>query len=274
VPIAIGALTVFFAPQKYRTSWVYALFMPWVPCLLLGGLVLLFGWEFIICVVMALPIFLTMASFGGLVVAAIFKNSENKKLQNTMLGAVLLLPYLVTPLEKRLPPPVSIRTVETQIEIQANPETVWRNVIAVPEIREAEQSFGFFHLIGLPRPVEATLSHEGIGGIRSASFEEGLTFTETINHWENQRSIRFQIKVNPGAAPVRAPLNQIGGKYLDVFEGGFLIEPVGNDRVILHLSSQHRLATTFNFYGGLWTDWVMRDLQNYILRVIKARSEA
>lgn len=274
VPVAIGALTVFFAPKKYKTSWLYALFMPWAPCVLLGSAVLLFGWEFIICVIMALPIFLTMASFGGLVMAAIFKNSQKTVTQNTMLGLILALPYLITPIEKQLPPPDSIRTVETQIEIQAGPETVWRNVIAVPEIKESEQGFSLFHLFGLPHPIEATLAHEGIGGIRNARFEDGLAFTETINHWEEGKGIGFEIKVNPGAAPARAPLNQIGGKYLDVFEGGFTIEPRGADRVILHLSSRHRLSTTFNFYGGLWTDWVMRDLQNYILRVIKNRCEA
>jgi hypothetical protein len=101
-----------------------------------------------------------------------------------------------------------------------------------------------------------------------------LTFTETINYWDEGNSIRFEIKVNPGVVPAHAPLNQIGGKYLDVFEGGFTIESRGADRVILHLSSRHRLSTPFNFYGGLWTDWVMRDLQNYILRVIKNRCEA
>jgi len=273
VPLAIGALTVFFAPKQYRGSWLYALFMPWVPCLLLGAAVLLFGLEFIICVVMALPIFFTLASFGGLAMLAILKSIENKAAQNTMLGLILVLPYLIVPAEKQLPPPDSIRTVETHIEIQADPATVWRNVVTVPEISEAEQRFSLFHLLGLPRPIEATLSHEGIGGIRSARFEEGLAFVETINQWEEQRAIRFQIKVTPSAS-VKPPLTQIGGKYLDVFEGGFRIEPIDNDRAILHLSSQHRLSTTFNFYGGLWTDWVMRDLQNYILGVIRARCEA
>jgi hypothetical protein len=273
VPMAIGALTVFFAPKQYKTSWLYALFMPWAPCVLLGGAVLLFGWEFIICVVMALPIFFTLSSFGGLIMMAIFKSSQNKAAQNTMLGLVVVLPYLITPLEKQLPPPDSIRTVETQIEIQADHDTVWRNVVSVPEIRESEQSFSLFHLLGLPRPIEATLSYEGIGAIRNAKFEEGLAFSEIIQQWEDQEQIRFQIEVAPSVS-VQPPLTQIGGQYLDVFEGGFTIEPIGDDRVILHLSSQHRLSTTFNFYGGLWTDWVMRDLQNYILRVIKARCEA
>lgn len=274
VPAAIGALTVFFSPKQYKTSWLYGLFMPWVPCVLLGALVLLFGWEFIICVVMALPIFFTLASFGGLITVALLRNSQKSSIQNSMLGLILVLPYLIVPLEKQLPPADSIRSVETQIKIQANPETVWRNVVAVPEIKADEQSFSLFHLLGLPLPVEATLSHEGVGGIRNARFDDGLAFTETINHWEEGHSIRFEIKVNPGAVPTRAPLKQIGGKYLDVFEGGFTIEPQGADQVILHLSSRHRLSTTFNFYGGLWTDWVMRDLQNYILRVIKNRCEA
>ncbi len=274
VPAAIGALTVFFAPKKYKTSWWYALFAPWIPCLVLGFVVAILSWEVWICVVMALPIFLTMSSVGGLIMALIFRSGPKPATQNTMLGLFLVLPYLITPLENQLPPPDSIRPVETQIEIQADPETVWQNVIAVPEIQPAEQHFSLFHWLGLPRPVEATLSHEGVGAIRHASFEEGLAFIETINEWEEQRSIRFTIEVERGPTPLRPPLPQIGGKYLEVFEGGFRIEPVSADRVILHLSSQHRLSTHFNFYGGLWTDWVMRDLQNYILGVIKARSEA
>jgi hypothetical protein len=32
-------------------------------------------------------------------------------------------------------------------------------------------------------------------------------------------------------------------------------------QVLLHLSSKHRLSTRFNAYGGLWTDFIMSDLQ-------------
>ncbi|MFN8457010.1 MAG: hypothetical protein U0401_20485, partial [Anaerolineae bacterium] len=211
---------------------------------------------------------------GGLLMVLIFRNNQKSAVQNSMLALVLVLPYLITPLENQLPPPDSIRTVETQIEIQADPATVWQNVATVPLITATEQHFSLFHWLGLPRPLEATLSREGVGGIRHASFEEGLAFEETIYEWQAQKSIRFSIEVKPEAAPLRPPLGQIGGKYLNVFDGGFWIEPLGPERVMLHLSSQHRLSTHFNFYGGLWTGWVMRDLQNYILSVIKARCEA
>lgn len=273
VPVAIGALTVALSPKKLKIEWWYGLLAPWLPCLLLGGVVVLLQWEVFICVIMALPIFLTMSSVGGLLMVLLFRHNQKSAVQNSMLGLILILPYLITPIEKQLPLPDSIRTVETRIEIQANPATVWKNVVTVPLITAAEHHFSLFHWLGLPRPVEATLSHEGIGGIRHALFEEGLTFEETIYEWQEQKSIRFTIEVKSQVAPLRPPLEQIGGKFLKVFDGGFWIEPVGSERVILHLSSQHRLSTSFNFYSGLWTDWVMRDLQNYILSVIKARCE-
>jgi hypothetical protein len=42
----------------------------------------------------------------------------------------------------------------------------------------------------------------------------------------------------------------------------------------LHLSSRHRLSTRFNFYAGVWTDFIMHDLQQAILSVIRQRAEA
>lgn len=53
----------------------------------------------------------------------------------------------------------------------------------------------------------------------------------------------------------------------------YRIEQVSENQVILHLSSRHRLSTRFNFYAGLWTDFIMRDIQGNILRIIKNRSE-
>ena len=43
--------------------------------------------------------------------------------------------------------------------------------------------------------------------------------------------------------------------------------------IVLHLASDQRLSTGFNFYSHWWTEWLMNDLQSYILRIIKARAE-
>ena len=65
----------------------------------------------------------------------------------------------------------------------------------------------------------------------------------------------------------------IGGPYFDVLEGSYKIERAEEGKVKLHLSSVHRLSTRFNFYSGVWTDFIMRDIQNSILEVIKHRCQ-
>ena len=65
----------------------------------------------------------------------------------------------------------------------------------------------------------------------------------------------------------------IGGKYFDVLSGTYWIEDIGSGNVVLHLSSSQRLSTRMNFYSHFWTGFLMADLQNYILSILKKRCE-
>jgi hypothetical protein len=53
-----------------------------------------------------------------------------------------------------------------------------------------------------------------------------------------------------------------------------VIEALLDGVVRLHLSSDHRLSTDFNWYARLWTDAIMRDIQTTILQVIRSRCES
>lgn len=275
MPFAVGALTVVAAPPELRTSWAYAILSPWLACVALTIVTAALALEAIICLIMAVPILLVMSSFGGVLTCVAFRvQRDARRPQGAFLLTLALLgPYVLTPLEQQGPAPDSLRTVHTQIVIAADSETVWRNIIRVPVIRPEEQGFSAFHLLGLPKPREATLSHEGVGGIRDATFEGGLTFLETVTEWEHQRGLRFTIEVDR-TAPLPAPMGAIGGRYFDVLEGSYRMEPLGDGTILLHLDSRERVSTRFNGYAGLWTDFIMADLQGYILRVIKARCEA
>jgi hypothetical protein len=237
---------------------------------------MLFNWEFWICVFIALPIFLVMSSLGGLAVFVYFKLSKKSGASEAGLMSLLLLaPFAITPLENQFLAQDSFRVVHSQIEINADPETVWRNIIRVPEISAAERRFSFFHLAGLPSPVQATLTFDGVGGVRRGQWEDGLAFIETISDWRLYESYTMQMEAETGQLkPSPLPLHEIGGRYFDVIEGKYSLEPVGEDKVILHFNSTHRLSTGFNFYAGLWTDFFMGDVQNYILQIVKARCEA
>jgi hypothetical protein len=75
-------------------------------------------------------------------------------------------------------------------------------------------------------------------------------------------------------APMPPPLAGVGGRYFDILDGEFRLSPRPDGTVLLELTSRQRVSTRFNPYAGLWTDWIMRDLQENILAVIEARAEA
>ncbi|MCC6272961.1 MAG: hypothetical protein IT572_05800, partial [Deltaproteobacteria bacterium] len=255
-------------------SWWFRVFMPWAPVGLLALLSLVFAWEGAICVLMVLPSFLIMASLGG-VLYGIVRDTRGAKLGFAALAALVAFPFLFAPVENRLDTPSDYRHVETSIDIAAAPEAVWPEIVEVRKFRPEEHGFAWVHAIGFPRPVEATLSHPGVGGVRRARFEGDVLFVETVDRWEPGKALSFNIAADPDSIP-QTTLDEhvtVGGPFFDVLKGAYQIEPLAKGGVRLHLRSDYRLTTPFNFYSSLWTDFVMRDVQNYILRIIRRRAE-
>ena len=273
VPLALGALTVHFAAPQGPWRWVTWLLLPWASCLLFLAAIAGLALEGLICIVMAAPIFLFLASLGGLVVGLLQRESDSARSGITV-TALALLPFLASPLEQRTATPVERRRVETTVRIHASPEVVWRNVVRVPVIGHDELPSSAFDMLGIPLPVEATLDHDGNGALRTARFESGLVFKETVTEWKAGRTLGFDIAVDRDTLSPRLLDRHVavGGEYFDVLHGQFALEPAG-DGVVLRLVSVHRLSTRLNAYAGLWTDAVMADLQRRICDVIRRRAE-
>ncbi len=279
VPLALGVLTAALCPkdpqiQPYR--WVYWIFMPPLSALLLMLGTIALAWEGWICIVMAGPIFLVMSVLGGVAWGLVDTFLLSPRAAKGVVASCVIAPFLLGPLENRLPSPTALRDVETVVTIEAPAEVVWGQVVRVPAIRREEAPDGFFQKIGIPRPHEATLSHDGIGGLREASFEGGILFHEVITEWEEKRRLGFDIRVDHASVSpdVLDQHVRVGGPFFDVLHGTFVLEAQGPKRTVLRLSSRHRLSTRFNFYSSFWTDAVMQDIQQRICHVIQQRSEA
>lgn len=273
VPFVIGFITISEAEDRDRTSMRDWIFVPWIPTLLACFLAVLFRLEGAICLIFAIPITLFGASIGG-VAAGLLARRERNANRSTLAG-VALVPLLLAPIESTRQAPLQIRTVTSQIRIHTSAAKVWKNIERVPAISPTELNPTWAQRIGFPRPIEATLSYEGIGGVRHASFEHGLLFVETITDWQPSNRLAFRIKADTDHIPPTT-LDEhvtIGGCYFDVLDGEYRIEPLGTGEVLLHLTSHQRLSTDFNGYAGLWTDAVMQSLQTSILRVIQHRCE-
>jgi hypothetical protein len=274
VPFAMGYLSVtqylnaLPKDQKPTHKWI---FLPAQSVFLTMLVSVLVQWEGYICLIFAGPIMLFTSLLGGMTARQAW-DKRSRRGQSTI--SAMILPFCLILIENQIPLPGEIRTVNTEILIHAPSQAVWDNIKSVRAISSDELPPSWINRIGFPKPIAATLSHEGIGGVRQASFTGGLVFTETVHQWKPNHDLAFSIRANTDAIP-RTTLDEhvtIGGPFFDVLDGEYRLEP-RPDGVLLHLSSRQRLSTHLNPYASLWTDAVMRAIQNQILIVIRKRCE-
>jgi hypothetical protein len=272
VPLGIGALTVALAPASMKGSWLYAVFAPWAACALVGVLVLILMIEAWICVAMGLPIFFVMSSVGGALMRWWVMQRQDRE-HSSLLGLLLLLPFLVSPLEAKWQPPTVLREVKSSVLIAAPVETVWDKFIAVPEIQPNEERFAWFRVAGLPYPVEATLTTPGIEGVRYASYDNGMKVIEPVQVWELYERYRFGVLLDPESNQGTPLWSDVAGEHLQVQWVEYRIEGATEGQVRLHLTSHYALSTPVNLYATGWVDFLLGDFQYYILGIVKRRAE-
>jgi hypothetical protein len=273
-PFTIGWICTAGSRADERSHWAAWIFAPWLAILLSFVILFLAAIEGAICIIMATPIALAIGSLGGIAGGLAARSRILSSRSTTLCLAVL--PLLLPGFEMQRTAPLDTRTVSTSIRIHAPAAVVWNNVKTVPRIDHSEIQPTWTHAIGFPLPVEATLDHDGVGGVRHATFEGGLLFVETIDEWEPGQRIGFTIAADTAHIPPTT-LDEhvtIGGRFFDVLDGEYRLEPLANGDILLHLRSRQRLNTDFNAYAALWTDAVMRNLQQSILEVVKHRCEA
>jgi len=249
----------------------YWLALPWLSVLITMVVAVVVKWEGLICLIFAVPVMLIMSLLGGVLAMVMARRLRHRAAGRLSACA---LPLLVILMESHIPSPWTIRTVETDTLIHAPAGVIWDNIKSVRAIAPAELPGSWVTRIGFPKPVAATLSHAGVGGVRKASFTGGVLFTETVTRWEPESDLEFSIRANTNSIPPTT-LDEhvrIGGTFFDVLDGEYRLEPRA-DGVWLRLISRERLSTHFNPYAGVWTDAVMRSIQNEILEVIRDRCE-
>lgn len=272
LPTVIGALTIYLSDKTKAEKLSYRIFMPWVPVLLFLVITLAFAIEGWACWLMVLPVFLLAASIGGLIGGYFKLKKRNDKLN---ISLFIMLPFILAPLESLINEIPATYEAYTFIDIHSEADNIWDHVTRVNEISEEDDTGWLNRFLGFPRPVTAKLDFEGVGAYRKAIFTNGLVFHETVTEYADNRIMVFDIKAYPHQIP-STTLDEhvvIGGDYFDVLKGMYELEDLGNGTKRLHLSSTFEMKTTFNIYAGWWGKWIMKDIQNNILNVIKKRAE-
>lgn len=270
IPMILGIVPLVFANEIQIRSYRNIIFIPWITTATFFLTTVLVGMEEFICLLVLAGPFFILGTIGALIIRLIIlhRRSNNKIL------AVMVLPFLLSPLEEAIKSPSEIYKVESEVIIAASPETVWNNIVEVPAIREDEYTPGIFNRLGIPRPLSADVTAKEKGATRIGNFEGGLRFVETLNDFQPHERVSFSIVVEPASVSSRVfDQHVLNGNYFTFVEAAYELSAASPTEVRLKLSSSYRLTSKVNFYGKFWGDMILKDFQDRLLNVIENRSE-
>jgi len=280
-PVIIGMITIVLIPAAKVPSRVSAFFLPWLSAIVILIITILFNIEGTICWIMVFPLFAILTGFGGILVYEVRiwkkKKSSNKKSQkqNTInISLAIFIPIALGYLEGERSLTPEIITIQEQIVISSSPSEVWKQILAVKNLKHKSETTTMSQILGFPKHLKTTLDTAAVGGKRIAYYEKGLFFEEVITKYDNEKKLVLKLEIDPNKIPATVMDEHIliGGKYLDILEDTYELKKLRNGNTKLTLSSQFYINTPFNWYSKAWAKYLLSEVLNGELKKIKSNS--
>jgi len=267
-PLFIGAgSTILYGLKKVITkkeAWQIGLLTLGV---FTSGL-FVFAIEGLICIAMAAPFGLLLTWLGSLIGFAII-NKTPKNAPTAMLILIVGIPTMAF-IEKDFKP--TLTSVVTSIEINADPKTVWKNVVEFPQLDEPTE---FIFRTGIAYPINAKIDGTGVGAVRHCNFTTG-SFVEPITVWDEPSLLKFDVVEQP--APMKElSFWDIDAPHLhDYFvskQGQFKLTALPNGKTRLEGTTWYYHNIKPAIYWQLWSDHIIHKIHDRVLTHIKTNSE-
>jgi len=270
-PIVIGLIPLFFATKERLENWRFRVGSPVITVTVFFLICFLTRIEDLICLWIIMVPFVLVAATVGLVAGEIILKIKDKR---STLFSIVLLPFIVSPIELQFKSPVETYAVVTKVTINASADVIWKNIVRVPAIRDSEYTKGFFNYAGIPRPLYAELSSDTLGATRVGHFEGGLQFVEKVISWDRNRHIGFDISVIPSTIR-KTVFDQhiLKGDHFKFLHADYNLHVLPNGQTELVLSSSYQLNTHINWYASYYGNQLLTDFQERLLQVIKNRCD-
>lgn len=274
VPFVIGFIRIHFECKVNPDLTIGRMItLSWQPIFvfLLASVVTLL--EGSICVAMALPAFMFFSSLGGVAAGCLYRYFTKKR--NATLMSVALLPVLVAPVEVNFIETSKTYTVENSIVIDASPAAVWKQLGEVEFIQPDEFDVSLTSLIGVPRPIKASMNAHETGAVRTSEWEKGVVFREVITAWEPGSKMTYSFDINPDDIPDHALDKHVklGGEYFSPLDGGYYLSQDQDGNTVLTLKTRLVDNTNFGIYSRVWGELIFRDFHISLLKLMKSRAE-
>jgi hypothetical protein len=267
-PIFIGGLSaVIYSYKREVTRWAAVKTGFWALGLCMA-LLIVCAMEGLVCIAMAAPPAIFLTWIGSLLGYELVRKIPGRTplVMLLLAGSIPSLSFI----EKNYPPPLT--AVTTAVEIKASPETVWKQVIAFPQLPEPT---AFIFKMGIAYPINATITGKGVGAVRHCNFNTG-SFVEPVTVWEEPRLLKFDVLEQP------APMKELSfwdvkaphlHDYFVSKQGQFRLVPLPNGNTLLEGTTWYYHDIKPVFYWRQWSTFIIHKIHQRVLEHIKQQSE-
>lgn len=259
VPIALGFIPFFFHNSGYRKYLWKAILYPFVSILLFAFVVAGVGLEDLLClVIVGLP-YIGMMVVVSSAIHFILKKKDSDISQNYL--PLIFLPFLMGPLEKKLPKTTQSMVVSSEIILEISEEELIKNLYQVP-VLETQHVNSFLQWAEVPLPLYST--YDSVANARIGHFDNGMTLYEECTRTKNR--LTFHIDFDKSSfAHVPTIKHVIDSKTLEFDYIAYEWKKLDDQKHLLRLTTRVQLSTNLQFYAQYWTRILLDDFEKSLL---------
>ncbi len=213
--------------------------------------------EGVICLLIVSPLILGFMWCGVLIGKYIFINQNNTLKTSTFLIFIILFMY------DSFSEHHYVNSVSDQIIINAPKEVVWKYIAAHP-VNTTKPDYWLFN-IGLPCPVQSTVTSDIVGAKRKCVFSNNATFDEVVVESDKNNLFTFDIVKQPADPEI------IG--HINIQRGRFILKENKDGTTTLIGTSWYALKVYPVWYYDLWAVDITRNVHLRVMKHIKMLAE-
>ena len=267
-PFLIGAAAALAYNHGNEHGFGATLAVAQLALLTTAGLLLLSGVEGLICLAMAYPLAVPLVALGCWLGYRIAQSDRPR----AMAAMLLLFPAVAFSESAGVWEP-PLREVVSSIEIDAPPEVVWTNVVAVSELPPPQR---WVFKAGIAYPIRARYVGTGERAIRYCEFSTG-SFVEPVTVWNPPHRLSFDVTAQPPTMDELSPYADLQPAHITESlrseRGEFRLVRLAGNRTRLEGSTWYTVDMQPQWYWGLWSDALIHAIHVRVLEHIRDEIE-
>ena len=271
-PITIGAVTVAVSERTARRSWGYYFWAAAGANALWVVVALLVTVEGLICVVLAVPLFVVLGGIAGLLTGMLCRLARWPR---RGVYGFALLPLLLGGFEQHLPLPQTVLREERVLVVEAPAAVVWQQLLSARDIQAREMDHAWMYRIGVPLPRSAVTETQAGALIRHITMGKNIHFDQVATDWVLNQHVLWTYRFTKDSFPAQALDDhvRIGGPYFDVLDTEYTLREVAGGSE-LHASMRYRVSTNFNWYVTPIAAFLVGNFEETALQFYGRRAES